>query len=180
MTTTGITKGEREELRRIVRGDFKALKAEIGVRQAELIAEIEKRVAQRFVGHEETLKKAHSRIAAIVEQANAQIDEIAAECQRECEGYVVTLNPLDVPHIRLIRERRDEMRRAMLADLEARVAHANARMQRQEIDLLKKLSSGVLESDEAKDFLTEIPSVAELVPSSRLAELEAQFGDVGE
>lgn len=172
----GITKGERDELRRIVRGDFKALKAEIGVRQAELVAEIEKRVAQRFIGHEETIQKAHSKIAAIVEQANDQMNEVALECQRDCEGYIVQLEPFYPPKLRFVREKRDEMRRAMLADLEARVAHATARMQRQEVDLLKKLSSGALESDEAKAFLTEIPTVAELVPASRLAELEAQFG----
>lgn len=173
----GITKGERDELRRIVRGDFKALKSEIGVRQAELIAEIEKRVAQRFVGHEETIQKATAKVAEIIDQANGQMAEVALECQRDCEGYVVQFEHLYPPRLMFVREKRDEMRRAMLADLDARVAHANARMQRQEIDLLKKLSSGALESEEAKAFLTEIPSVAELVPSSRLAELEAQFGD---
>jgi hypothetical protein len=175
----GITKGERDELRRIVRGDFKALKAEIGVRQAELEAEIEKRVAQRFVGHEETIQKAQARLAEIAEQANAQIGDVVLELQRHCDGYTVYADPFTAPRLRFHREKRDEMRRAMLADLEARVAHANARMQRQEIDLLKKLSFGALESTEAKAFLTEIPTVAELVPVSRLAALEAQFGEEG-
>lgn len=174
-----ITKGERDELRRIVRGDFKALKSEIGVRHAELVAEIEKRVAQRFIGHEETIQKAHGRIVEIVQRANAEVSEVVTECQRGCEGYIVHAEPLAPPFLRFVREKRDEMRRAMLADLDARVAHASARMQRQEVDLLKKLSSGALASDEAKAFLTEIPTVAELVPASRLQELEAQFGDDG-
>lgn len=35
----------------------------------------------------------------------------------------------------------------------------------------------MLESEEARAFLADIPSVAELVSGARLAELEAQFGD---
>ena len=176
MSTDRISKGERDELRRIVRGDFKALRSEVDVREAELRAEIEKRVAQRFIGHEETIHKAREKVQAIIDEANAKMGEAALECQRDCEGYVVHLEPLFPPQLRFVREKRDEMRRAMLADLEARVAQAKARMQRQEVDLLKKLSSGALESDEAKAFLREIPTVAELVPESRLLELEAQFG----
>lgn len=50
-------------------------------------------------------------------------------------------------------------------------------MHRQEIDLLKELSAGALESDAAHGFLARIPKVAELVSDERLAELEAQFDD---
>jgi hypothetical protein len=170
-----IPKTERDELRRIVRGDFKALKEEITVRQAELEADIEKRIATRFMAHESVLTTTSLKIREIVENANLAIAAAAAECQRECEGYDVRFLPLTVASVRLVREKRDELRRAMLADLEARVAQAKAKMGRQEIDLLKRLSVEALESGEAKAFLAEIPKVSELVPASRLAELEAEF-----
>ena len=170
-----ITKGERDELRRIVRGDFKALSEEIKVRRAEMIAEIEKRVAARFMANEETIAETEARIDGIVQTANTQIVGVLRECQEKCDGYEIRYSPLAKPALHFAREKRDEMRRAMLADLDARVAEAFAKSHRQEIDLLKKLSIGALESDAAQAFLSEIPAVAELVPVSRLAELEAQF-----
>lgn len=174
-----ITKGERDELRRIVRGDFKALTEEIGVRQKELYAEIEKRVATRFMAHEEVIAETDLKVAQVVAEANARIQTVLMECQKQCDGYSLHWLPLISPRLGLVREKRDEMRRAMIADVDARVAHARARMKRQEVELLKRLSVGVLESTDAKAFLTEIPTVAELVPASRLQELEGQFKELG-
>lgn len=170
-----ITKGERDELRRITRGDFKALIEEIDVRRAEMMAEIEKRVATRFRASEESIAAAKVRIVQIVDQANVDVGEALDKCQVECDGYTIQYHGLTPPHVMFTRDKRDEMRRAMIADLEARVAQAKARMHRQEIDLLKKLSIGALESEAAHEFLSEIPKVAELVSDERLAELEAQF-----
>jgi hypothetical protein len=44
-------------------------------------------------------------------------------------------------------------------------------VERQEADLLRTLAVEALESEEARAFLKMIPSVAELVPSTRLNEL---------
>ena len=40
---------------------------------------------------------------------------------------------------------------------------------------LRQLAADALESDEARAFLMRIPTVAELVPSSRLREIETAF-----
>jgi len=176
--TSEITKGEREELRRIVRGDFKALKMEIDVRRAEMVAEIEKRVASRFMAHEEKIAEAEATIAEIAQEANAKLRRVVMDVQEACDGYAVTCRPFAAPAIFLKRERREEMRTAMIADLDARCAHASAQMARQENDLLKKLASGALESQEAKAFLMEIPKVSQLVPASRLEEFEKQFAEL--
>jgi hypothetical protein len=58
------------------------------------------------------------------------------------------------------------------------VAGAKLRLNRQEADLLRDISLGALESDEARQFLTGIPAAAELVPLARMAELEANLGAV--
>lgn len=172
-----ITKGERDELRRIVRGDFKALTEEIEVRRAEMMAEIEKRVATRFKANEDLIATTEIEINDIVEEANTQILAKLRMLQDRCDGYTIQADRLHRPRVYFTREKRDEMRRAMVADLDARVAQAKARMHRQEIDLLKELSAGALESDAAHGFLARIPKVAELVSDERLAELEAQFDD---
>lgn len=175
--TGQISKGERDELRRIVRGDFKALTEEIDVRRAEMMAEIEKRVASRFKANEDLIATTEIEINEIIEEANGQILGKLRLLQDRCEGYTIHTERLHKPHMYFTRDKRDEMRRAMIADLDARVAQAKARMHRHEIDLLKDLSAGALESDAANSFLDRIPKVAELVSDERLRELEAQFDD---
>lgn len=179
MADKPIAKGERDELRRIVRGDIKALIAEMGQRQRELLAEVEQRVAHRFEPSEEAGRKLGRRIAEIITDANEAIGIAVGEAEKEADGYKAEYAPLGYPRIYWKPEKREEMRRALIADLDARIGNAKLRLQRQEIDLLKRLSMEALESTSARAFLTEIPTVAELVPSSRLAELEAQFSEPG-
>lgn len=45
----------------------------------------------------------------------------------------------------------------------------------QEVRLLRQLSEGALDSDEARGFLGTIPTVGELVPRAALRELEQQM-----
>jgi hypothetical protein len=177
VTDEKITKGERDELRRVVRGDFKALGMEVDVRRAEMLAEIERRVAARFRAHEEALAEVDLEVMQIVNETNARIAGLLNRAAEKASGYDLHWVPLSPPRLAWQREKRDEMRRAMIADLDARVAQARASMARQETDLLKSLSTGALESAAAHAFLTSIPKVAELVPDSRLAELEASFDD---
>lgn len=65
-TRMTISKGERDELRRVVRTDFKVLDREIGVREAELAAEIEQAIARRFEPSETALAAAQAQIAVLV------------------------------------------------------------------------------------------------------------------
>jgi hypothetical protein len=63
----------------------------------------------------------------------------------------------------------------MVAAIEAQIEGALMRLDREEADLLRTLAIGAIESEEARNFLSAIPTVAELVPASRLAELEASL-----
>jgi hypothetical protein len=56
-------------------------------------------------------------------------------------------------------------------NIKERVRRAELAVERQEADLLRTLAVEALESEEARAFLKMIPSVAELVPSTRLNEL---------
>jgi len=173
--TDDITKGEREELRRVVRGDFKALRLEIGVRRAELLADIERAIAMRFRANEDAIAAADLEITGIVREANARISRVLETAARSADGYELRWQPLATPLLRWERQQRDELRRAMIADLDARIIAAQATMARQENNLLKELSTGALSSPSATAFLERIPTVAALVPESRLAELEEAF-----
>ena len=48
-------------------------------------------------------------------------------------------------------------------------------LDRQEADLLQSLALQTIETDAARQFLAAIPSLGDLVPAARLAEIEAAF-----
>jgi hypothetical protein len=83
------------------------------------------------------------------------------------EYAVVSARPINKP----TRER-SQLHRGGVARIEAQVKSAQLQLDRQEADLLTRLVVGALESDEARAFLGEIPTVSALVPADRLLELE--------
>lgn len=78
------------------------------------------------------------------------------------------------------REERNRLLWGAVADLNAKVSAAKTTLARQEADLLRKLAVDALETDEARAFLSTIPTVSELVPMSRLIELEQAIGTLEE
>lgn len=172
-----ITKGERTELRSVVRQQFKVLRGEVLQRQAELVADAETRIAGRFVDRDRGRENIEWRIREIVEEANrAIVDTIKNSGEETMDfGPISHVYGLVAPRVAWASDNRDQMRRAVHAEIAARVKDAMMRLDRQEADLLRNLAVGALESDEARAFLSEIPKVSELVPGDRLAELEAQF-----
>ncbi len=67
---------------------------------------------------------------------------------------------------------RSQTHAALIAAIPNQVGDAKLKLARQEMDLLRDLSVGALKSEQAQQFLASIPSVGELVPRVRLAELE--------
>ena len=170
-----ISKSERDELRRIVRGDFKALSMELEARRAEVLADIEQRVAQRFAPNDRALADAEAKIAVVVAEANRQIAVVVDDLQENCDGYDISASRFAAPYVEAKPTKRHEMRRALIAELDAEIAQAKVKMARGENDLLRNLASDAIESSKAREFLAAIPKVGELVPMVRMAELEAQF-----
>jgi len=69
-------------------------------------------------------------------------------------------------------QERTQLRREGEARIVAQIKGALLQLDRQEADLLTRLVAGALESEEARAFLGEIPTVSALVPADRLLELE--------
>ncbi len=170
----GITKTERAELRSVVKTDFRVLEDELNVRQAELMAEIERQVLDHFHADDDVVNEAKAAVEAIVNEANERIAEVVDAAQGKTR-HTCHFAPLRAPYIEWTADKRQQLRRAMVADLEARVADARHRLRRQSADMLKRLAVGALASEEAHTFMASIPTVGELVPESRLAELEASL-----
>jgi hypothetical protein len=175
-----ITKGERAELRSLIRQRFKVLRADVEARKAELIAELEARVVAKFADDD----KAWADAMYLIEEA-------AREANRKANDVLRGLNldglDLDGKDYRIISatainkptKERNSLRRQGATRIEAQVKAAFLQLDRQEADLLTRLVAGALESDEARAFLGEIPTVSSLVPADRLLELEQSLREDG-
>lgn len=183
-----ITKAERTELRSIVRQQFKVLRAETQQREAEMIAEMEQRIAEHYADVDQQRQALMWKCNEICEEASRQITDLLRGEEVE-RGSLSRMSEISVErpirvgmeHIEWSREERVQRRRALVSAIQAQIKGALMQLDRQEADLLRTLAVGAIESEEARVFLTSIPTVSELVPASRLAELEAQFeGDAAE
>lgn len=171
-----ITKGERTELRTVTRHQFRVLRQEVTVRQAELLAEIETEIAARFAEDDTTWAACQHAIHEAVMAANRGINDALREHGYEARGRTERMW-LTEPSMTKPSGERGALRQHAQARINAQVKDALLRLDRQEADLLRTLAIGALESDEARAFLSAIPTVGELVPGSRLAELEAGLAD---
>lgn len=171
-----ITKTERAELRSVVRQQFRVLKDEVGQRQAELEAQIDAEVASTWCERDERFAELRRAIDVITDEANDKLRALLVDHPDRDNLSVQRFAPASVSRFS-DDQRRHKLRAAARSDLQARVGSALVKLGRQEADLLRQLAVGALETDEARGFLTAIPSVSELVPASRLRELEASLAD---
>lgn len=176
-----ITKGERAELRSLIRQRFKVLRSDVAAREAELLSELESRIADRFAGDEKAWADVDFAIDEAVAEANRRANDIVREMVGRDgwprEGRIVRSCPVSeirnsVVGARSYEQERMVMRRNGQARIGATVKAAVLQLNRQEVDLLTRLAAGALESEEARAFLGEIPTVSALVPADRLLELE--------
>ena len=173
-----ITKAERTELRSVVRGQFKVLRSELEQRKAELLADVEGEIVQRFAADDQEWAVAMHKVHEAILQANRDInsalyDHGFAEKGSTERNWVSMFQAPKQPQ-----EKRGDLRQIAHRNIEADMKAALLRLERQEADLLlRTLAVGAIESEEARMFLEAIPTVGELVPVARLAELEAGLAD---
>jgi hypothetical protein len=172
-----ITKTERAELRSLIRQRFKVLRAEVEVRRAELVDELERRIVAKFAADDKAWADAMYLIEEAAREANRKANDIMRGVMAEAypvdqDHRIVDARPINQPtHERIQLHRQGEAR------IDAQVKTAQLQLDRQEADLLTRLIAGALESDEARAFLGEIPTVSALVPADRLLELERSLRD---
>jgi len=169
---------ERRELRSVIRQQFKVLRAEVDQRRAELAAEAAEKVRQKYAASDKQVDDLNWRIEQIIDQANKDVRDAVKKVQGESEAGTWTWSgAVRAPHIAHRNEDRYALNGALTAGIDAQAKAALLTLERQEADLLRQLAMDALDSDEAKAFLARIPTVAELVPASRLLEIEAAFDE---
>jgi hypothetical protein len=171
-----IPPAERRELRAVVRSQFKVLRTEVKQRETELIAEAERQLMERYRDDDKRMDDLNWRIRQVVDQANNDIRDFLKELSDlEDGGRFSRVYGLSYPHVNRKSEDRTQLHAALTSGIKAQVQSAVLSLDRQEADLLRQLALESLESAEAQAFLARIPTVAELVPSARLKEIEAAF-----
>ena len=171
-----MTPGERRELRTVVRQRMKVLRADVAQRRMELLADAERRLVERYRQQDKTIDDLNFAIAQVVEQASREVTDLILAARGETDGVSIRRPVrLSAPRINSYSEDRAQLHRAMASGIEAQVKTALLDLDRKEADLLQSLALSTLETDEARQFLAAIPTVAELVPSARLLEIEAAF-----
>ena len=169
---------ERRELRTVVRTQFKVLRAEVDQRRAELVAEAAEKVRQKYAASDKQVDDLNWRIEQIVDQANKDVRDAVKAVQGESEAGTWTWSgAIRAPHVAHRNEDRYALNGALTAGIDAQAKQALLTLERQEADLLRQLALDALDSDEARAFLGRIPTVAELVPASRLLEIEAAWDE---
>lgn len=171
-----ITKSERTELRSLIRQRFKVLRSQVEARRAELVVELEQHVAAKFAEEDKRWADAMLLIDEAVREANRKANDVlrgldidAIDSSKE---YTIVLNR----GISKPATERNLLVRNGMKRIDAQVKAAYLQLDQQEADLLTRLVSNGLESDEARAFIGEIPTVSALVPAGRLLELERSLG----
>jgi hypothetical protein len=171
-----ITAAERRELRSVIRAQFKVLRGEVEQRRKELAAEAAEQVRRRYADADKQVDDLNWKIEQITNQANKDIRDAVKAAQGDSDGGQWNWSgAIRAPQVSHRREDRYALSSALGTGIEAQAHAALLTLERQEADLLRQLALGALESDEAREFLASIPTVGELVPASRLQEIEAAF-----
>lgn len=175
-SSSAMTPGERRELRTVVRQRIKVLRADVMQRRMEMLAEAEKRLMERYQNQDKAIEDLNFRIAEVAERASREMTDLIIAARGEQDGVSISRPVrLHAPKVSQKIEDRTQLHRAMVAGIESQVKSALLTLDRQEADLLQTLALNSIETDAAREFFAQIPTVAELVPTARLREIEIAF-----
>jgi hypothetical protein len=167
-----MTQKDRDRLQTLVKRRFRALKTEVDERHAELYAQMEAEIAARYAEEDQAWAAARHEVNEAVLACNRTVNDAFRRCLGDDHEEAEYVRLVGAPP-RESGAERIQLRRAANARVEQQVKAAKLQLERQEVNLLEKLLIGGLETDEARAFLESIPTVGELVPASRLAELDS-------
>lgn len=168
-----MTKGERDDLLRLVRQRERVLKSAAEKRSADMLADFEKKCTDRYpFANDETWAKAAKMAEDSVTEADRMIAERAAEL-----GIPDEFRP-SIKHAYFERgegafkARQSELRRLAKAQIEALEKTARVEIERMSVNAQTEIIANGLSSDAAKAFLAQMPKIEALMPSLDLSQIE--------
>lgn len=175
-----MTPSERRAVSAVLKQQMRILRADIEERKAELVAEAEHRLMERYRDQDRAVSDANEAIRDILTRAQDDINRVFVGLRDNEVGVVLRRAPqVTCTGIGTSSEDRNQLHRALVTGIDMQVKSALLDLERKEADLLRQLALNSIETDEARQFLENIPKVAELVPSRRLMEIESAFDASG-
>lgn len=160
-----MTKGERDDLSRLIRQRERVMKAAATQRAAELLADFEREMgAIHRYNNDETWARLHAEAKAAVATAQADVD-------RRCKELGIP--PEFAPRMELywygrgenaLKDRQQELRRMAKSRIAAMEAAARTAIEVHSVEAQTKLLAGALTSDGAQAFLADMPKIETLMP----------------
>ena len=178
MTTNPMTKGERDELLRLVKQREKVAKTGATQRSAVLLAEFEAQIsAIHSFDTDEVWSAVAESAKTALDEANVKIEARAAEL-----GIVPEFRPAlhfswASRNQSAVKERRDELRRAAKAEIEVMEQTARLEIEAKSIDAQTKIVASGLTSDAAVMFLNSLPAVETLMPPLTFKSIQKRIED---
>lgn len=170
MNTHELSPGDRRELRALVKKQFTVLRNDVKRRKDELTGEIESELLRRYRVQDERIAAARKEIEdarRIYEESVRRIMNDLRALDPDLEMNVGYQGRLAVSD-----PNRSQLHRALIASIPQQIADASTKLDQQELELLRDLTIGALDTEAAQRFLACIPTVGELVPKARLSELD--------
>jgi hypothetical protein len=165
--TAAMTKGEREDLQRLVRQREKVLKSAAKQRSAELLADFENQVGQEYsFDQDEVWERAVKNVEPLVTKAQVQI---AARCRElgipEQFAPSLHLNWHARGYDNSIAKRIAELRGMAKTRVEAIEAKAVTEIELSCLKAQEQIAMAGLTSAGARQFIEQLPSVEALMPA---------------
>lgn len=165
--SAAMSKGEREDLQRLIRQRERDLKSAAKQRSAELLADFENTMAAEFhIGDDAVWEQ-------LVREAQAEVDKIARKLASRCRQLGIpdqfaprlTLGWQHRGYSNALDKRVAELRMSARAEVEAMERRALAQIELASVDAQTKLAVSGLTSDGAIAFVQALPTVDSLMPS---------------
>ena len=171
-----MTKGEREDLQRLIRQREKVLKSAARQRTAELIADFENQMGQEYsFDQDEVWEQAVKSVEPLVRKAQEQI---AVRCRalgiprQFAPGLSLAWKGRGYDNS--IERRRRELRVMAKTQIEAIEQNAIVQIELSCLEAQTKLAIAGLTSDSARSFIEQLPSIEVLMPRLSFAEVAGE------
>src|SRR6266567_4552592 len=171
-----MTKGEREDLQRLIKQREKVLKSRARQRSAELIADFENQMGQEYFNDQDPVW------AQVVAEAEREAKKAKAKIHARCRELGIP--DQFAPSLGLhwqhrgygnsLKQRRDELRTMAQTQVEAIERKAVTEIEFSCLHAQEQLALAGLTSDAAHAFISKLPSVEAMMPRLSVAELAGE------
>ena len=174
--TSIMTRGEREDLQRLLRQREKVQKSTAKRRSSELLADFENALAAEFSFDDDAIW------AAVAKAAQAEVDKAQKRVAARC--YELGIPEKFAPSLNLtwrnrgydnsVQQRREELRRVAKSRIDALEQDAIVRIEQASVEAQTEIAVAGLTSETARDFVTRLPTVESLMPALSYEEIAGE------